>query len=62
MAHPLKHAENSVRKFGGKPEDYLPIHNWFDESKSSSATSATGPFATMLKAFSWRRNSLASPS
>jgi hypothetical protein len=34
MAHPLKHAESSVRKFGGKPEDYLPIHNWFDESKA----------------------------
>jgi hypothetical protein len=34
MAHPWKHAENSVRKFGGKAEDYLPIHNWFDESKA----------------------------
>ena len=34
MAHPLKHAQNSARKFGGKPEDYLPIHNWFDESKA----------------------------
>ena len=34
MAHPLKHAENSARKFGGKAEDYLPIHNWFDESKA----------------------------
>ena len=34
MAHPLKHAENSAHKFGGRPEDYLPIHNWFDESKS----------------------------
>jgi hypothetical protein len=34
MAHPLKHAESSARKFGGKPEDYLPIHNWFDESKA----------------------------
>jgi hypothetical protein len=33
MAHPLKHAQSSVRKFGGKPDDYLPIHNWFDESK-----------------------------
>ena len=33
MAHPLKHAESSARKFGGKAEDYLPIHNWFDESK-----------------------------
>jgi hypothetical protein len=34
MAHPLKHAESSARKFGGKAEDYLPIHNWFDESKA----------------------------
>jgi hypothetical protein len=34
MAHPLKHAQSSVRKFGGRPEDYLPIHNWFDESKA----------------------------
>lgn len=34
MAHPLKHAENSAKKFGGKPEDYLAIHNWFDESKA----------------------------
>jgi hypothetical protein len=34
MAHPLKHAQSSARKFGGKPEDYLPIHNWFDESKA----------------------------
>lgn len=33
MAHPIKHAESSARKFGGKPEDYLAIHNWFDESK-----------------------------
>jgi len=34
MAHPLNHAESSARKFGGKAEDYLPIHNWFDESKA----------------------------
>jgi hypothetical protein len=34
MAHPLKHAESSARKFGGKANDYLPIHNWFDESKA----------------------------
>ena len=34
MAHPLRHAENSARKFGGKAEDYLAIHNWFDESKA----------------------------
>jgi hypothetical protein len=34
MAHPVKHAQSSARKFGGTAEDYLPIHNWFDESKA----------------------------
>ena len=34
MAHPLLHAQSSAKKFGGKPEDYLAIHNWFDESKA----------------------------
>ena len=33
MAHPFEHAQSSARKFGGKPEDYLAIHRWFDESK-----------------------------
>jgi hypothetical protein len=28
------HAERSAKRFGGKTEDYLPIHNWFDESKA----------------------------
>jgi hypothetical protein len=34
MAHPIEHARNSAKKFGGKPEDYLAIHHWFDESKA----------------------------
>jgi len=34
MAHPLKHAEISCQKFGGRPNDYIAIHNWFDESKA----------------------------
>src|SRR5260370_2421357 len=34
MAHPLEHAKNSARKFGGIADDYLPIHQWFDESKA----------------------------
>jgi hypothetical protein len=34
MAHPLKHAQSSAKKFGGRPEDYLPIHSWFDASKA----------------------------
>ena len=34
MAHPLEHAHSSTKKFGGKPEYYLAIHRWFDESKA----------------------------
>ena len=33
MTAPYYHAESSARVFGGKPEDYLAIHNWFDETK-----------------------------
>ena len=33
MSHPYNHALSSVKKWGGSVEDYLPIHNWFDESK-----------------------------
>jgi hypothetical protein len=35
MTHPIYHAESSARLFGGKPEDYLLIHNWFDATKES---------------------------
>lgn len=31
---PWIHAENSVKKFGGKEYDYLPIHDWLDSSKA----------------------------
>ena len=34
MAHPWHHAVRSAKLFGGKPEDFLAVHNWFDESKS----------------------------
>ena len=34
MAHPIEHAESSVKTWGGKVEDYLPMHNWLDEMKS----------------------------
>jgi hypothetical protein len=37
MAHPYHHSLSSVTKWGGKPEDYLEIHSWFDESKSFMA-------------------------
>lgn len=33
MSHPLHHSISSAKKHGGTPEDYLPIHNWFDETK-----------------------------
>ena len=38
MAHPLLHSKSSVRKWGGKVEDYNHIHEWFDESKGWLAT------------------------
>ena len=34
MSHPLHHAISSQKKHGGIVEDYLPIHNWFDETKA----------------------------
>jgi hypothetical protein len=34
MAHPLEHAKNSARKFGGVADDYIAVHQWFDESKA----------------------------
>lgn len=37
MAHSYHHAVSSAKKWGGVPEDYLEIHNWFDESKSMMA-------------------------
>ena len=33
MSHPLHHSISSVKKWGGTVDDYLPIHNWFDETK-----------------------------
>ena len=35
MSHPLFHSISSQRKFGGKWEDYIKIHSWYDESKAS---------------------------
>jgi hypothetical protein len=34
MAHCYYHALSSVRKWGGTPDDYLPLHQWFDQSKA----------------------------
>jgi hypothetical protein len=37
MAHPYHHALSSAKKWGGIPEDYLQIHEWFDETKAHFA-------------------------
>ena len=34
MSHAIIHSKSSVKKWGGKWEDYIHIHNWFDETKS----------------------------
>lgn len=33
MTSPVFHAVSSARLFGGKPEDYQAIHDWFDATK-----------------------------
>lgn len=33
MANSYHHAVSTVRTWGGKPEDYQAIHDWFDETK-----------------------------
>ena len=35
--HPIHHAMASAKKFGGIPDDYLAIHQWFDASKECLA-------------------------
>jgi len=34
MSHPYQHALSSARKHGGRWQDYIHIHNWFDETKA----------------------------
>ena len=34
MANPLIHSKSSVKRWGGKVEDYLPIHQLIDSPKS----------------------------
>jgi hypothetical protein len=34
---PYIHAKNSVKRYGGIIEDYMPIHNWFDSTKAAYA-------------------------
>lgn len=35
MTHTYYHAKSSARIFGGTPEDYLEVHDWFDATKES---------------------------
>jgi hypothetical protein len=37
MGHCYHHALSSVKKWGGTAEDYLPLHQWLDESKAITA-------------------------
>lgn len=37
MSKPYIHALSSARRYGGKPEDYLDIHNFMDSSKGAIA-------------------------
>ena len=37
MAHPYNHSISSAKKFGGTPEDYQAIHDWFDATKEHYA-------------------------
>ena len=35
MSNPYYHAVSSAKRFGGIPEDYLKLHEWFDRGKAS---------------------------
>ena len=37
MGHCYYHALSSACRFGGVAEDYVALHNWFDESKAITA-------------------------
>lgn len=39
MAKPWIHSESSARRYGGKPEDYIAIHDFLDGSKGTIADS-----------------------
>ena len=32
---PFIHAKNSARRWGGVPQDYQHIHDWFDQTKAA---------------------------
>jgi hypothetical protein len=49
MAHPLKHAESSARKFGGRAEDYLiPARSQKLASDTGQVTSTANGLSSRL--------------
>lgn len=34
MTHPYHHVVSSSETFGGRPEEYQAIHDWFDQTKA----------------------------
>ncbi len=34
MAHPILHAKSNQKKYGGKWEDYIHLHEWMDSTKA----------------------------
>lgn len=41
MANPLIHSRSSVKRWGGIPEDYLPIHELLDSVKGTTNNNAS---------------------
>lgn len=37
MSHPYYHARSAAAKWGGRPEDYLALEEWFDSTKAHFA-------------------------
>lgn len=37
IMNPWYHAESAAKRFGGKPEDYIELEHWLDDSKSHFA-------------------------
>jgi len=62
MGHCYHHALSSVRKWGGEPEDYLPLHQWFDQSKEIIADFRHRALRIMPRAYSSSNEPSARPS
>jgi hypothetical protein len=37
MSHPYHHAQSTAKRWKGQPEDYLKVHDFFDQTKSGYA-------------------------